>query len=145
MSRLSTHYDNSIMGKRIAQVRHANHLSQSEFAVTVGISPRAYAGYGRGEREPPAALLTALQANYNIDVNWILSGPGDTPVSLAERPIDGSRLELIVELIEQWLLERKKSLSPQKKGRLVRLAYEYGARSGDLDQTHLKNMLELTL
>lgn len=62
------------MGKRLAAVRKSRQLLQVEFAEMLGLSPRAYQSYERGERELPSSVLIALHAVFGIDPLWVLTG-----------------------------------------------------------------------
>lgn len=50
------------------------YVSQIEFAEKLGLAPRAYANYERGEREMPAAVLLRLYELFSIDPVWLLTG-----------------------------------------------------------------------
>lgn len=143
MSKLSTHESNAAIGRRIAAVRAASGHSQNEFAESLGLSPRAYANYERGEREMPVALFRSLCESYRIDPVWLLNGPGEEPVRVTTRRLDGELLEAIVRLIEDWLVKNRRTLKPPKKARLIRLAYEHYSEQGQVDTAHLNDMLSL--
>lgn len=143
MSKLSTQESNVAIGQRIAAVRASSGLSQNEFAESLGLSPRAYANYERGEREMPVALFKSLCESYRIDPVWLLVGPGEEPVRVTARRLDGELLEAIVRLIEDWLIKNRRTLKPPKKARLIRLAYEHYSEQGQVDTSHLNDMLSL--
>jgi transcriptional regulator with XRE-family HTH domain len=143
MSKLSTQKSNLEIGKRIAAVRASSGLSQGDFAESLGISPRAYANYERGEREMPVALFKSLCESYSIDPVWLLNGPGEQPVKVTERRVDSDLLETLISMIEEWLTKNRRTLKPDKKARLIRLAYEHCSERGEVDSAHLKDMLSL--
>lgn len=143
MSKLSTQESNIAIGQRIAAVRASSGLSQSEFADSLELSPRAYANYERGEREMPVALFKSLCESYGIDPVWLLMGPGEEPVRVTTRRLDGDLLEAIVRLVEEWLAKNRRILKPPKKARLIRLAYEHCGEQGQVDTAHLNDMLSL--
>lgn len=79
MSRLATLEDNASIGERLAALRNRVRLSQVDFAERLGISPRAYQNYERGEREVPAVVLKLLYEVFGVDPLWVLTGPGNDP------------------------------------------------------------------
>lgn len=143
MSKLSTQESDSAIGRRIAAIRAASGLSQNDFAESLGLSPRAYGNYERGEREVPVALFKTLYELHSIDPVWLLTGPGPEPVKASERRVDGDLLETLIRMIEDWLSKHRRTLKPEKKARLIRLAYEHCSESGQVDSAHLKDMLSL--
>ena len=143
MSKLSTHESNFAIGRRIAAIRSGSGLSQNEFAESLGLSTRAYANYERGEREMPVALFKALCESYRIDPVWLLVGPGSEPVRVMARRVDGDLLEAILRMVDEWLAKHRRTLKPEKKARLVRLAYEHCGETGQVDPAHLNDMLSL--
>lgn len=74
MSKLATDGDRNGFGERLLMVRMWVYQSQVEFAETLGLSPRAYANYERGEREMPTALLLQLYERFKIDPVRLLTG-----------------------------------------------------------------------
>jgi transcriptional regulator with XRE-family HTH domain len=143
MSSLSTPEINADIGRRLAAVRATTGLIQADFASRLGLTARAYANYERGEREVPVALFRAMVENYNIDPVWLLVGPGDAPILLSKRRFDGALLELLVELIEDWVQKHRKPIRPKKKAQLIRLAYDRFSEAGEVDQALLTDMLGL--
>ena len=143
MSRIATDDDKRIVGERLAAVRAASGLNQIDFAAKLGLSPRAYANYERGEREIPAMVLKAIAEAMRIDPLWLLMGPGDEPMHHAARRLDLNLLEEIVVLIEGWLARNRRSLMPKKKARIIRLAYEHCIDRGEVDSGYLREMMSL--
>lgn len=143
MSKLSTQNENIAIGRRITAVRTATGMTQNEFAEHLGLSPRAYANYERGEREMPVALFKTLYETHHIDPVWILAGPGDEPIAVESRRIDGQLLEKIIEMVEEWLTKQRRTLKPEKKARVIRLAYEHCADQQGVDTAYLQDMLSL--
>lgn len=143
MSRIATDDDKLVMGQRLAFARAASGLNQIDFAGKLGLSPRAFANYERGEREMPAMVLKALAEILRIDPLWMLLGPGDEPMHHTARRLDLNLLEEIVALIEGWLVRNRRSLVPQKKARVIRLAYEHCVGRGEVDAGYLREMMSL--
>lgn len=143
MSSIATEGDKKAMGARLARVRADSGLNQIDFAARIGIHPRAFANYERGERELPATVVKAVAQVLRIDPLWLLSGPDVEPVLCGARRLDLDLLEEIVTMIETWLTKNRRSLVPSKKGRVIRLAYEHCVDRGRIDAGYLKEMMAL--
>ncbi len=143
MSKLSTEEDKLLLGLRLMTIRTSSGLTQFEFADRLGLSPRAYANYERGEREMPVALFKSLCDSFRIDPLWLLVGPGEEPDHIGNRRVDLDLLEEIIRMIEEWLVKKNGTLKPEKKARVIRLAYEHCVDQGAVDAAHLKEMLSL--
>lgn len=143
MSSIATEDDKKAMGARLARIRADSGLNQIDFAACIGVHPRAFANYERGERELPAMVVKAVVQNLRIDPLWLLSGPGAEPVRCGARRLDLDLLEEIVTMIEAWLTKNRRSLAPTKKGRVIRLAYEHCVERGRVDSGYLKEMMSL--
>lgn len=143
MSSIATADQNQAVGTRLASVRASTGLSQNGFAATLGLSPRAYANYERGEREMPVALFRTLVEVHGIDPVWLLMGPEPDPVHILERRLDLDLLEEVARIVERGLQRASKTLKPDKKARLIRLAYERCALAGQLNAEEIRNLLSL--
>lgn len=143
MSKLSNNDDNLVMGRRLMAIRIGSGLTQADFADKLGLSLRAYANYERGEREMPTALFRSLCETFRIDPLWQLTGPGEDPVRIGQRVLDLDLMEGVIRLIEDWLVKHRRALKPDKKARVIRLAYEHCVAKGEIDTTHLREMLSV--
>lgn len=143
MSKLSNENDNLVMGRRLMAIRVASGLTQADFADKLGLSLRAYANYERGEREIPTALFRSLSGTFRIDPLWQLMGPGEHPALIGRRVLDLDLMEGVIRLIEDWLTKHRRMLAPDKKARVIRLGYEHCVAKGEIDATHLREMLSL--
>lgn len=143
MSKLSNDDDNAAMGYRLMSIRLASGLTQADFAGKLGLSLRAYANYERGEREMPTALFKSLYETLRIDPLWQLIGPGEDPVLIGRRVLDMDLMEGVIHLIEEWLTKHRRALKPDKKARLIRLGYEHCITKGEVDATHLRELLSV--
>lgn len=143
MSKLSNDDENLLLGRRLMAIRVASGLTQSDFADKLGLSLRAYANYERGEREVPTALFRSLCKTFRIDPWWQLMGPGDEPLLLGARVLDMDLMEGVIQLIEEWLAKHRRTLKPDKKARVIRLGYEHCMAIGEIDVTHLREILSI--
>lgn len=143
MSSIATADQNETVGARLASVRALTGLSQHAFAATLGLSPRAYANYERGEREMPVALFRALFDEHGIDPLWMLAGPEPDPVRAMARRLDMTLLEEVLRVVEGGLHRANKQLKPDKKARLIRLAYERCVLAGEINSQEIRDLLSL--
>jgi transcriptional regulator with XRE-family HTH domain len=68
----------SYFSERLLFLRHENSLSQKACAQKLQISPRAYAYYEAGEREPNLSVLIRMADFYGVTLDY-LAGRTDTP------------------------------------------------------------------
>ncbi len=142
MSKLATSEDNVPIGRRLAGVRERTRLSQNEFAERIGLSPRAYQNYERGEREIPAITLKTLYDVFGIDPLWVLTGPGWSPPDKTPSP-NLDVLESVVIAVEKNLLKTHRKLAPAKKARLIKVLYLHFRGKDRVDDTHVNEMVQL--
>ncbi|WFC42301.1 helix-turn-helix transcriptional regulator [Pseudoxanthomonas sp. SE1] len=143
MSKLSNSDDNLAVGERLAAVREDQRLSQIEFAERLGLSPRAYQNYERGERELPAAVLTTLHAVFGLDPLWVLIGPGRDPRK-AGASVKPDILEAVIIGVESHLQRTHKKLAPAKKARLIKVLYLQFRDRAKVDPAQMADVLSLT-
>lgn len=77
-------------GQRLNEIRKSLRLSQEEMAQKLCIAPRTYAAYERDENKPPLNLLHMLHLNFDIDLNWFVTGNGAMVVPKAHSKIPPS-------------------------------------------------------
>lgn len=142
MSKLSTEEINLQIGRRLAAVRDRTRLVQTEFAERMGLSPRAYQNYERGEREVPAVVLKALYEVYGADPLWVLTGLSTDLTATSTADLDV--LEEVVIALEIRLKRTRRALPPEKKARLIKLMFLYFRDKPRVDPEHLSEMLALT-
>lgn len=139
MSKLANIDDNLAIGGRLVAAREAQRLSQVEFAERLGISPRAYQNYERGEREMPTTVLTALHAEFGIDPLWVLVGP--RKLTASTKP---DVLEEVIIGVETHLQRTHKKLTPAKKARLIKVLYLQFRDKAKVDAAQLADTVSLT-
>lgn len=131
------------VAQRLKAVREKARLLQPKFAARLGISPRAYANYERGERTITAEGIKALYEMFSVDPIWLLSGPGADPRQL-KTP---TRADLLVEIIlkvEEHLAKRRARLPPEKKARLIALLNQYVQAKGKVEDDHIEHVLAVS-
>lgn len=68
----------SALGRRLAELRERLGLDREQLASTLEtVSASALANYERGDNVPDASVLAALRGNFNVDVNWLVTGEGE--------------------------------------------------------------------
>src|ERR1700756_3389325 len=118
------------VGQRLRTVREKARLLQPDFALKLGVSPRAYANYERGERTLPAQAIKALYDQFSVDPIWLLSGGDSEPRKLP------SRSDLLIEVIvavEEYLAKQRLRMPVDKKARLIALLYQYFQTKGEVE------------
>lgn len=93
-----------MLGARIAALRRAKGMSQSELAKQLQISPSAVGMYEQGRREPAAEVLVRLSQLFEVSVDYLLTGqalPGQ------ERENVDSVLRAALQKAEDQLRGRK--------------------------------------
>ncbi len=60
------------IGERIQELRKSRHLSQSELAHAIGVSPSIVSNYERSERTPSIEILMALASFFCCSTDYLL-------------------------------------------------------------------------
>jgi len=110
--------------------RRRLHQSQTELAVTGGVSLSSQVGYEAGARVPDAEYLHRIMA-AGIDVNFLL---GERPQDEAARAMRDVELGYqVLEGIDQWAESEGMAIPLAKKIELARMLYPrfYGQREFD--------------
>lgn len=131
------------IGQRLKIAREKTGLLQPDFAVRLGISPRAYGSYERGERSLTIEALKALYDLFHIDPIWILSGPGSDPRTLKTPTRADVLMEIIIK-VEQHLAKRRLVLPLEKKARLIALLNQYFQGKGKVEDEYLESALSIS-
>lgn len=63
-----------LLGKRIAALRKAKGLSQSQLAEQLHISPSAIGMYEQGRRAPGLDIIVTLAKTFGVSTDFLLSG-----------------------------------------------------------------------
>lgn len=91
-----------MIAENLVKVRKTTLLAQSDFALKLGISPRAYINYERGERKPPYEMLNQLYEIYNVNLNWLITGKGEM-FNLKQPSVNNEELEQkVVEVMKKY-------------------------------------------
>lgn len=61
-------------GKRIRAVRLRNHMTQAEFAESIGYATLTVGSWERGESVPRIAILRKIAEKYGVTLEWLMEG-----------------------------------------------------------------------
>jgi transcriptional regulator with XRE-family HTH domain len=64
------------IGKRLKLIREAKGLNQNDLGLSLGIQYQHVSKYERGESVPTWENLIKLIDQYNVNINWLLTGKG---------------------------------------------------------------------
>jgi transcriptional regulator with XRE-family HTH domain len=62
------------IGYRIKCIRKENNLNQVQFAKSIGISQGNLSEIEMGNTNPSAETLISIRTQYNVNLNWLLTG-----------------------------------------------------------------------
>lgn len=108
------------IARRMRLAREQAGLSQQEFAVRLGYSRRQVVAWETAANTPPVWVLIAIRRECDVDPEWILSGPGDVPVSDVP-PSERQRLKRLKREIEEMTRSHGLSLPEESVNTLVTL------------------------
>jgi len=122
-------------------LREREGLSQVRLAERIGVARRTLIGWERDEAEPSAQILRQLRSMFDVDPEWIISGPTLNPQKhmLPQNWEAYDRIELQVnEACEatRIILDRKQMRD------LVRIIFEDGAED-DLESGRILRTLRI--
>ena len=63
-----------MLGKRIAETRQKQGLSQADLAERLRISPSTVGMYEQGRREPPIDVLIAMSEEFGVTIDYLITG-----------------------------------------------------------------------
>lgn len=63
-----------MLGKQIESLRRKKGWSQAELAKRLHISPSTVGMYEQGRREPPINLLIALSEEFDVTIDYLVTG-----------------------------------------------------------------------
>ena len=74
-------------GRRLRAARIAAGYHSAAYAASVlGLDKVRYRAYERGTRVPPLTVLQAIQRTFNISLDWLLVGTGETQRPRGPKP-----------------------------------------------------------
>ena len=100
------------IGFRLRKLREKLGLSRDSFARKVQTTPKQIERYERNETEAGILFLDKLVEKFKVSPVWLLTGEG--PMFLEEQ-----RGEDELDLFLEWLSEKKKTLTPEERYRML--------------------------
>ncbi|MCY9733585.1 helix-turn-helix domain-containing protein [Paenibacillus alvei] len=97
------------IGYRIKCIRKENNLNQSQFAKNIGISQGNLSEIEMGNSKPSAETLISIRNQYNVNLNWLLTGVDS---------INGTTYE---DYNEKKLLEAYRTLNDCDKNEIIEI------------------------
>lgn len=90
-------YKNQNIGDRIKTIREKLSLSQSEFALKLGISQSAISSYEKEIRKPPESVLRLIAGTFSVNIDYLRRSEEPMFEELEEYPtfkeqLDGKQL-----------------------------------------------------
>ncbi len=80
-----------MFGARLATLRKAAGLSQSQLAAQLKISPSAVGMYEQGRREPSVEQLAQIAKIFSVSIDFLVTG----------QPVDGKEKQAMMHLLTQ--------------------------------------------
>lgn len=96
------------MNTRIKELRKTLGLSQSEFAIKIGIGQTGISSIERGNSIVTDRTINQIVSTFGVDENWLRTGEGE-PFPLPPEE-DERLLQLLAELTDENTDPRKKRL-----------------------------------
>lgn len=93
-----------MLGLRIALCRKARGMSQAALAKRLGVSPSAVGMYEQGRREPSCDILIALSHEFNVTIDYLLTG--EPARSTANLPSGVLTQENVLEFLVTLIMSR---------------------------------------
>lgn len=99
-----------------------------------GLARRTINAYMAGETDPSRERILALAKASGVRPEWLLTGEdpqkiGDPPKhSRPQSSVDVRLLASCINLVDQVILETRRTLNPERKGRLIAEVYDLSVR-----------------
>lgn len=115
------------IGRRLKEARNHLGLSQQALAEKIGSSKTGIQANEGGKSVPGGALIIGLM-DLGISANWLLANKGPMLLTGFDSPptaVNGEVLGQALAAVESIAAERRLKLSPEKRGKLGALVYQY--------------------
>ena len=83
------------IGERVISVRKKAGLNQREFAARLGISNGGISQIENGKAMPGGEFLLKMDQEFNVDVNWLLTGMSTDGMTRNQNQISPEKQKLI--------------------------------------------------
>lgn len=99
-------YSDEAYVSRFRYIRHGADLSQSQFAISIGVSRDVISAIENGRQTAPLYVIRALANKYNVNLHWLITGDGDTYLNMSEEDI---KKREAIESLESQLKDLRSS------------------------------------
>ena len=126
------------MGARLTIIRNEIGLSQAAMAKAIGVSPRAYHSYEKGQRGLPVEALVALNDGFDVDIAWVLMG-----TKAIRTAHDFDALKRIETELDQHLNSEGIKVKSEKRGAIVARWYQSHVEGREVSDDDVHTWIEL--
>ena len=126
------------MGARLTIARSEVGISQAAMAEAIGVSPRAYHSYEKGQRGIPVEALIAMGERFEVDVPWLLLG-----TNAIRAGHDFNALKEIESSLDQHLNAEGIKIKSEKRGAIVARWYESHVKGREVTDDDVHTWIEL--
>lgn len=126
------------LGDRLAQVRAAQKLRQSEFAKELGVSLRAYTNYENDSADLPLKVLKVLHERYGVSMDWL--------VYAEPKKVDPKLAEFVKELtagLLQYMNTKRRFIHPRRGAEVAGFWFTKLANKEEIAESELEMLLRL--
>ena len=95
---------NNTFGERLKKLRTDNHISQSELAGYLEITPSSLSYYENGSRIPTIRILGKLAERFNVSTAWLLGVENEESIELKTYADMINIIILLIECSNVWSL-----------------------------------------
>ena len=88
----------SDIGYRIKCIRKENNLNQIQFAKSIGISQGNLSEIEMGKSNPSTETLISIRTQYNVNLNWLLTGVATEDGTIYEDKLEKRLIEVFRNL-----------------------------------------------
>lgn len=92
---------------RLKEIREKIFSTQLNMAKALNVSRQAVNEYERGNNIIPTKALIILINDYNININWLLSGQGNMLLSDTEKASTAQHIQELNDKIKELEIENK--------------------------------------
>jgi len=126
------------MGARLTIARNEIGFSQAAMAEAIGVSPRAYHSYEKGQRGMPVEALVAMGEQFEVDVPWLLLGTKSIRAGH-----DFEALKHIESSLDKHLTDEGIKIKSEKRGAIVARWYQSHVEGREVSNDDVHTWIEL--
>ena len=101
------------MEERIKEILDSEGITKKDFAEKIGMTSQSFNDYATGKRLIPTKNLINIQKNFNISIDWLLTGIGEMYLNKKQKNEvrgDAKLLDLIFDSLEDMTDESKEKI-----------------------------------